>query len=78
MNDDKSQLARVRAEAQFRKPEEQRERAEEVRSELAVATSIRDNNTARLQASRLARDVELAEKAEVRPAGKLGLTQKRT
>jgi hypothetical protein len=70
---DKSEEAKARAEARFRKNELRSSEAEKVHAEIAAKTRTRDENTARLKGLRLAKeqaDKDTAVQAQPAPARK--------
>jgi hypothetical protein len=70
---DKSDEAKARAEARFRKNEQRSSEAEKAHAEVAAKARVRDENTARLKGLRLAKehaDREAAARAPQAPARK--------
>ena len=70
---DKSDEAKARAEARFRKNEQRSSEAEKVHAEVAAKVRARDENTARLKGLRLAKeqvDREAAARTQPAPARK--------
>jgi hypothetical protein len=70
---DKSDEAKARAEAKFRKNEQRSSEAEKAHAEVAAKARARDENTARLRGLRLAKeqaDREAAAGAQQAPARK--------
>ena len=70
---DKSEEAKARAEARFRKNEQRSSEAEKAHAEVAAKARVRDENTARLKGLRLAKehaDRETAARTPQAPAAK--------
>ena len=75
---DKSEEAKARAEARFRKNEQRSSEAEKTYAEIAIKARARDENTARLKGLRLAKeqadreaaDQEAAARAQQAPAAR--------
>ena len=70
---DKSDEAKARAEARFRKDQQRSSEAEKTHAEIAAKARARDENTARLKGLRLAKeqaDREAAAQAQPTPAAR--------